>query len=360
MRFKTLILTNTSILVLCTTAVASNATSLQTPAPEKCVLQLLHDRQEPNAIQSGEILQYSFGVKNLGTDTVRIAKVLSGGCGCVKPSIKPKVLQPGQLGKLYLTIDSRGRRKAIHPLPIMVQTEDQQLIKIEGELEIKVNRNIFIAPPHIPLGEVVEGQRIRHALRVHFDYPFDPNKLSAETTSPNVDANIVPVMTSKAASSSADSIMKYEDFSLNVAVKITGTEKVLNEKVSLIIREFQGRDRTFQIPISGRVVPLLRAIPERLFLGYIKPPATVAKQITIKHEKLKHIQVAMVNCPRPATITHVKKKVSPSEQKIDICINIEETNSTVGEIPITFTVVSEQTEYEVIVPCVYVSSENTK
>jgi hypothetical protein len=351
--------TNVLGVVLFATAMTANAETPKCVVPSnKCILKLVETYQEPRDLQGGEIAEFNAEVRNISEDTVQIV-LARGDCSCTKVEIQPSILEPGQLGKLHLTIDSRGKTTAIRPFPIHVKTKSQGVIKIEGNMEIRVNRNILIDPPSIELGNVVQGQRIESTLRVRSDQPFDKDKISVVASSSDVHVNI-PAVPHSGSTLPASPGTQYQDVTLNASVQVIGTEGKLQEEVHLIIRDFLGCDRTFQIPISGYIVPVVRAVPERLFLGYIKAPAQITKEITIKHEMGKKIEIAAVNCPQGATITYKEKEVSASERRIEICMNIKETKGHVGTIPIVFEVMCGPTVHKITVPCVYVSSSNEK
>ena len=134
-------------------------------------------------------------------------------------------------------------------------------------------------------------------------------------------------MSGKKIISLSGSNLGYEEFKLNTSVKVADNERVLNEKISLVVRNFKGYDRTFDIPISGRIVPVVRAIPERLFLGYIKTPIEITKELIIKHEKGENIQITASKCPKNVEITYKVKNISQSEKKLDISIKIQKISS---------------------------------
>ncbi len=70
-------------------------------------LTYIEDFYDVGTIQSGEIVRYSYQLKNTGNKPLVVMDVIPS-CGCTQTNIDKKVLKPGELAKLEVTFDSRG------------------------------------------------------------------------------------------------------------------------------------------------------------------------------------------------------------------------------------------------------------
>ena len=58
-------------------------------------------------IISGEVLMYSFTLKNTGSDTLKINNI-DEGCGCIEVETNNVPVSPGEEGSINVTFDSSG------------------------------------------------------------------------------------------------------------------------------------------------------------------------------------------------------------------------------------------------------------
>lgn len=56
-------------------------------------------------VQYGQIVKYTFLVKNIGQETLEIKRVATS-CGCTKAEIAQKKIEPGEEAKLLVTYDT--------------------------------------------------------------------------------------------------------------------------------------------------------------------------------------------------------------------------------------------------------------
>lgn len=115
-------------------------------------------------ISQGEQVTCTFKFKNVGGDTLRIAKVRKS-CGCTSAKATKQILKPGGSGEIEVVFNSRGYSgnvtKTVH-----VHSNDPKKSVVTLRISGRVIVDLLVQPRQINFGEVYPGKSITKSVRL--------------------------------------------------------------------------------------------------------------------------------------------------------------------------------------------------
>ncbi len=121
------------------------------PTPAWAELRVRQPAIELGEIRGGQRLTQRFDMVNLGHGPVEITEVRPG-CGCLVPTVEPRILQPGQRGTVTLAVNTLGQPAGTHTWKATVSYRAAQgPAEISLELRATVINEVVVQPASLTL-----------------------------------------------------------------------------------------------------------------------------------------------------------------------------------------------------------------
>ena len=324
--------------------------------PKRFSLQFVRqDKQDKMVeVQSGELASLRATVKNTGKEIVRISEVLVS-CGCLSATMEPKQLKPEEQGILTYQLDARGKQKEM-TATFAVRAQNNKIIPIREDVHIKVRDDVVISPSYVVLGDVIEGQLFQTKISVTLKHQIPRDKVLSYTSSKDWNVETTGYKSNDDQGTTKSSLVG------NFLLNLTGYAHSVNGRfagnVSLELLDFGGRNSVFPIPVTGTVLPVIHGTPDRFFLGYIKSPYQVTKQVTVKHLLGEAISIEGVDGPPNSIVTYKVEDASSSTKNVIMDLNFKRLDSNTSSILLTIKIRTAANDIcKLIIPCIYVCGD---
>ena len=142
-------------------------------------------RAEVGELRSGVPLTQRFAFVNQGPHIVQITEAKPS-CGCLVPSLSPRVLKPGEAGELMLEVNTLTQPAGPHAWRIDLRYLDgEQPREAALIVSAKVVTEVLVQPPALMLNA---DRALRHEIRVTDLRPRPLSVVEVRTSSPHLKA----------------------------------------------------------------------------------------------------------------------------------------------------------------------------
>ncbi len=331
------------------------ATSVQRPAAPR--LSVVEPKPGSLDVLHGEKVQLQIKVKNDSRVTVNATEVL-GTCGCARARLVPNTLQPGDSAILSVSFNSGVKPAGEVSLEFFVLTKEGHRIRIP-EILLCSRQDVVFTPPFLDIGDVVDGERVQRVLTITSKSTDQiPASATVKTSSEDVQLEIEQSDMTQAITKSDEG--NRLPLVVRAAVHAAQSPIRFNEHIEITLPAFRGRDRTFTIPVIGRVVEAVQANPEHLFLGVIRPSSPIRRTLNVRHVIGKTVTIESVQAPNWVRLNWQAKSVTASKSALDIEFVLFPPPNSVECFTLGIKVSSEATCWSLKIPCNFIAtSDNT-
>lgn len=125
---------------------------------------LTHDFGE---VLQGESVEHRFRFQNTGDQPLELSNLRSS-CGCTAALLSARRLEPGGMGELQVTFDSRGFQGRVQK-HVTVDTNDPAHPVLTFSLSGVVRAELYVDPQRVNWGRVAEDAQLQMKLQVNND-----------------------------------------------------------------------------------------------------------------------------------------------------------------------------------------------
>ena len=253
-----------------------------------------------------------FTFKNTGQVDLVISKVKSS-CGCTAALLSEEQIPPGELGKIEIKFDPRGRRgKQQKTVSIHSNAENESVIQLTIQGVVKAS--VEVAPEQIFFGSVNNQEVYEKRIRVLGAGDGKLKITHVETSSAFLTGEISPPQLGE--------IITYE-----VKIVLHSGAPVGKLEETLTIHTNNETRPRLNVSIEGNVLGPISVHPEQLFLGFINAGEVIQRDILLTKMGQADMKVSEVNHQSP----FVSTEVVPVEngRKVRIRVRLDE-NTPIG------------------------------
>ena len=220
---------------------------------------------EKTSESNSDALVMTYSIVNQGNAELRLGPA-SPSCGCTVAKVVPEVVPPG--GKAVVTVEGQPPISGSRLVQIKLATNDP------GNPELILRWNLaghfttpklLISPPEINLGILRPGQ-IPATQSITFDILEDrdtPAFIVRAASDPEF-CRVVGGLFDESSTSDPRFIQRTYRYTLNFSSAPIGA-KVINQE--LILHGGHDRNSWLTVPITGTVLPIVRAVPDCVILA---------------------------------------------------------------------------------------------
>lgn len=227
------------------------------------------------AIGGSQVL-HTFPIKNIGQEKLKIISV-SETCACTASVLKRSIILPGETGKIAVSLTVPDDNRAIEEKIFVVTNDPLQntlVLTLKGEIFTPLKtfpENVSFGYRRSLTSPVVKSVSLHAQKETHIrDVKIDSEHITATLKNkegiPHVDVQLLRTL-------------PIGKFAHNIYIDY----------------EYKGQKTVFTIPVFGEVLGDLQVVPQHLFLGLIKDPASVSKTIMISSRNNQPFQILTVN-----------------------------------------------------------------
>ena len=224
--------------------------------------------------------QHYFTFKNTGQVDLVISKVKSS-CGCTAALLSEERIPPGELGRIEVKFDPRGRRgKQKKTVSVHSNAENESVIQLTIQGVVKAV--VVVVPSQVFFGSVNNQEVYKKRIRVLGAGDGRLKITHVEISSPFLSGEISPPQLGE--------IITYE-----VKLFLHSGAPVGKLEETLIIHTNNEARPHFNVSIEGNVLGPISVYPEQLFLGFINAGEVIQRDILLTKAGPADMEVLEVN-----------------------------------------------------------------
>jgi hypothetical protein len=238
-------------------------------------------------LKSGPLVPHDFELKHTGASGTLVIHEVTGGCGCMKAEIKPKVLKPGDTAKLCVIINTLTQREGANTWPLNVRystvaNSQNTEFNLDLKLTAKLTSEVRVTPP---LLAVSTSGAVKQTLRVDDSRAKPLNVTKVSTTNPAITATIETVQR-------ANGVTGQE-----VSVNISETLPIgaYEETITLFTNDPACATMVVPVKVQKRGLDDPIATPAAATIRFSSGQADASTLVQIRHGG-KPVSVAKVEC----------------------------------------------------------------
>lgn len=224
----------------------------------------------------GDTVDCKFKIENTGSDILRISDVRAS-CGCTIPSLKKKVLKPGQVTNMSVVfkseVDLQKSQETNKAVSILTNCEEG--ITHVG-IKVKLKPRYVVTPSNISVSG--SSDSILDDMKREFAIEFI-DSTSTQISNISESAKWMSVKELPGRKNEKGSNVKYFEMSLKSIPKLSGT---IVENIYVSTNSI--RYPKINIPICFEILGEYEVLPQKIYLGVKKPGSKIQKQITIRKQ----------------------------------------------------------------------------
>ena len=252
--------------------------------------------------------QHYFTFKNTGQVDLVISKVKSS-CGCTAALLSEERIPPGELGRIEVKFDPRGRRgKQQKTVSVHSNAENESVIQLTIQGVVKAS--VEVAPEQIFFGSVNNQEVYEKRIRVLGAGDGKLKITHVETSSPFLTGEISPPQPGE--------VITYE-----VKILLRSGAPVGKLEETLTIHTNSEARPQLNVSIEGNVLGPISVYPEQLFLGFINAGEVIQRDILLTKMGPADMKVLEVNHQS----VFVSTEVAPVESGRKIRIRVKLSDS---------------------------------
>lgn len=116
-------------------------------------------------VRQGDSVEHRFRFQNSGDQPLELSNLRSS-CGCTAALLSARRLEPGAMGELQVTFDSRGFQGPVQK-QVTVDTNDPEHPVLNFSLRGRVIPEFYVDPPRANWPQAVGADPLRMELQVH-------------------------------------------------------------------------------------------------------------------------------------------------------------------------------------------------
>ena len=248
--------------------------------------------------------QHYFTFKNTGQADLVISKVKSS-CGCTAALLSEERIPPGELGRIEIKFDPRGRRgKQQKTVSVHSNAENESVIQLTIQGVVKAS--VEVVPEQIFFSSVNNQEVYEKRIRVLGAGDGKLEITHVETSSPFLSGEISPPQPGE--------VITYE-----VKILLHPGAPVGKLEETLTIHTNNEARPHLNVSIEGNVLGPISVYPEQLFLGFINAGEVIQRDILLTKMGRADMKVLEVNHQSP----FISTKVVPVENGWKVRIRVK-------------------------------------
>jgi hypothetical protein len=300
--------------VICASTVADKKAEDTLAITEAC-------RGDNEILQAGEKREFKVEVQNTGSTTIKIAKILLTNCGCGGASIKPKTLDAGQIGIVSYSPNTHGLTLGRYGIRLSALKADGKVVDVEGEANYTIQRNVLVTPTMILLGTKPTGYPFEATIRVSVRGEDVPGNIAVRSSLPGVVGKIDPGVI-RTMSARDSGVVEMQEFGITISGHVPMKPGEIREEIDIILEDYKGADRLFEIPLTGRIPMDVEVMPNPVMLGYISAGQTVKRRITLLHETDRVLKLDSIEAPDWMSIQYFGGADAEGHMPVDLLVEV--------------------------------------
>lgn len=215
--------------------------------------------------------EHEFVITNPFSQPMELQSVRTS-CGCTTPTIKDKVIQPGETGILHARFNTdrfTGQKRATVVLTIRKPFFTELQFTVGGY----IRSDVVITPGEIQFGQLPEGKGMTKELRLDYAGRSDwqLSKITSELPFLKVEAQEVSRQAGR---------IQYK-----LIAKIDESAPAGFVASQVILHTNDRRLTSVPLPVSGQIQPNIQFSPQSFALGTLKSGETSAQRLVVKGKK---------------------------------------------------------------------------
>lgn len=261
-------------------------------------------------IYIGEIVEYGFKFKNLGSGELIINNVKSS-CGCTAALVSKNHLQKNETGEVKVKFNP-GRYVGKVSKSVVVNSNDPKCSAVKLTITGEVIEEVSINPKQINFGIIRKGDSCTRNIEIKTipELKIEIKKVE----SPN------PYISIKEDKKNVNDLFHYQ-------VTVSNYDYIGKFNGIIFVYTSSSKQERLDIPFSGEVIGDITIYPEIVSFGKVTKDQNVNKTVILnfvnKEVKIEKIEVF------PNMINYTMSELNPTSKKINVTLG---NDSTVGKI----------------------------
>lgn len=237
----------------------------------------------------GSKIKHNFIIKNIGQKPLEIASVTET-CACTASITSQDEILPGRTSSISTVLTLPSESRQIHER-IFVLTNDP----IQNTLTLTLKGETFLPLTTFPTRLYLGSQKplqtsLTKQISLHLEK--DVQLLGIRTDSKHMKATLATDIDIPTASLQILSSLPIGNFSQSLLIDYT----------------YKGKKATHDVLVFGEILGDLKVVPNRLFFGLIKDPASISKIITISSRNTNPFQITSAASNTNAIVVTLAKE----------------------------------------------------
>ncbi|GJQ23629.1 MAG: hypothetical protein HBSAPP01_14190 [Candidatus Brocadia sapporoensis] len=261
-------------------------------------------------IYIGEVVEYGFKFKNLGSGELIINNVKSS-CGCTAALVSKNHLQKNETGEVKVKFNP-GRYVGKVSKSVVVNSNDPKCSAVKLTITGEVIEEVSINPKQINFGIIRKGDSCTRNIEIKTipELKIEIKKVE----SPN------PYISIKEDKKNVNDLFHYQ-------VTVSNYDYIGKFNGIIFVYTSSSKQERLDIPFSGEVIGDITIYPEIVSFGKVTKDQNVNKTVILnfvnKEVKIEKIEVF------PNMINYTMSELNPTSKKINVTLG---NDSTVGKI----------------------------
>ncbi len=277
-------------------------------------------------VPTASVQEHVFEFKNTLDQAIELTGIRTS-CGCTKPSILTKRVEPGEVARVLAKFDTlkfRGSRGATLSVSIKRSKPYVQYGEVQFSVKGKIRQDVVLSPGKIEFKDVKLGEGSQRTVLVKYAGDTRWKIQDVKSTNPNITVEHKEVKRDLRTG-----LVSYE---LNVRLDKSQAEGMFNDTLTLMTND--ANSSQMAVNLSGNVNQLLSFSPIRL--GTLSQGAKVKKRLILRGKDAFSIKDIRVNNPR------ITFDESPTGSKSLHILNYTVDTTSIGAVEDMVTVVTDQ------------------
>jgi len=271
---------------------------------KKSALEILKTTYDMGTVMQTDRPEFDFQFKNTGNATLEIIRVQST-CGCTVPELDKKIYAPGESGKIHVKYDPTGKLGTQHK-QLRVFSNDPANPDIALTVQANVEPVIFMDPKVVNFVQIGKGEVKTLTIKVTGRAKNFAASLATVGRGDLFSIKVLPAIPVK--------LNDKEMQESTIEITLLGNSPVGRLADTLSIRTNDPIEPLVTCTISGFINGDLKAEPQVVAFGVVKPGDTFETEIKVINRGGKPFKISKVEVkqPNPIQLTLTATPVDPS------------------------------------------------
>lgn len=306
---------------------------------------------------AGETRELRLKVRNAGSGTIDIARVLLTNCGCSGPTISQKKLAPGDTSVVTYKLGTNGLALGRYAVRLTVVKPDGEIVPVEGEVAYTIERKVLISPSALALGTMPLSQPFSKTISVRFQGEHRPTDVTATASMPDTVCSVRPAPMENADARQNGDERRPHGYQITLSGKTRAVPGEMRESVFITLLNYRGQDRMFEIPVTAHVPTEVEASPNPWLMGCVSREQVVVQRLALTHKPDAPLEVTGVGCPAWMSARYSTFTAAPGRTSVDLSITIADApTSSGGTAVLRLTGVVGKTPFSIDIVAIFVAA----